>query len=202
MSWACFWTERTGEAEISLRRYFGDGANPEPACPVSGRSYHDISVVIGRAPLLLSERGTYSALGVEDYLGRPEWPTACSCGFVFDEDDDRQVNQEPIHRNVATGEEWPARNLPVGAMFDAPWHRAWGVGPDDISLMVVLPPEREDTRSHWWHVDGPSRNDGQPGPGWTRTGDPRNPPTLSVAPSILTSDYHGYLTSGVLTDPL
>lgn len=85
-------------------------------------------------------------------------------------------------------------------MLDAFWHAR--KGPDGIALVVVLPPAKEDTRSNWWHVDGPSRNNGEPGPGWTRTGDPRNPPSLSVSPSILTDGYHGFLTAGVLTDSL
>lgn len=105
---------------------------------------------------------------------------------------------------------WTDRTLPPGAMLDAWWYHeitGW-TGPDGIALVVVLPPEhvrsdegyvgRVDNRGNWWHVDGPSRNNGVPGPGWTRTGDPRNPPTLSVIPSINTCDYHGFLTNGVL----
>ncbi len=203
MSWACVWVERTGEAQVSLRRYSRD----EVGCP-GGGIYHNATAPISNEPLRLNERGHIEGLPLDDYADRPEWPTACSCGHVFTEADDRQVNQDPIYRAVfpdgSTGKEWPARSLPVGAMLDTPWQKPFGVGPDGIALTVVLPPEPEsgDSRGHWWHVDGPSRNNGVPGPGWTRTGDPRNPPSLTVTPSILTGDYHGFLQGGVLTDPL
>lgn len=196
MSWPCFWVERMGEAEISLRRY----GRSDDRCPAGG-TYHNASVAIDREPLRLSDRGTIAALRVADYADRPEWPVACTCGYTFTEDDERQVNQEAIYR-ADDGREWPHKSLPVGTMQDAAWQRPFGVGPDGIALVVVLPPEAPDSRAHWWHVDGPSRNNGVPGPGWTRTGDPRNPPTLSVTPSILTGDYHGFLTGGVLSDPL
>ena len=102
---------------------------------------------------------------------------------------------------------WTDWSLPPGAMLDAWWYHdviAW-TGADGIALIVVLPPEhvrsdngQVDNRGNWWHVDGPSRNNGVPGPGWTRIGDPRNPPTLTITPSINTRDYHGFLTGGVL----
>lgn len=104
---------------------------------------------------------------------------------------------------------WTDCTLPPGAMLDATWWHdvpSW-VGADGIALMVVLPPEHHrsdngevDNRGNWWHVEGPSRGaDGHlNGPGWARTGDPRNPPTLSVTPSINTCDYHGHLMAGVL----
>lgn len=193
MSWPCFWTERTGEAEVSLRRY------TDAECP-AGR-YHNSSAAIGRRPLLLNTDGYVKVLPLENYAGHPLWPVACACGYIFADDDEWQVDQEPIYR-ADDGREWPHRSLPVGAMQDAAWLHGFGTGPDGIALVVVLPPEAADTRSHWWHVDGPSRNNGVPGPGWTRTGDPRNPPSLSVTPSILTPDYHGFLTNGILTDPL
>jgi hypothetical protein len=196
MSWPCFWVERTGDAEISLRRY----SRSDDGCPAGG-SYHNVSVAIGRFPLLLSDRDTIAALYVEDYGDRPEWPSACACGYAFTEDDERQVNQEAICR-ADDGREWPHKSLPVGAMQDAAWLKPFGVGPDGIALVVVLPPEADDSRGQWWHVDGPSRNNGVPGSGWTRTGDPRVPPTLNVNPSILTSDYHGWLHNHELSDPL
>jgi hypothetical protein len=89
-------------------------------------------------------------------------------------------------------------------MFDATWLGANNVGPDGISLTVVLPPERKpwgddvvDNRNSWWHVDQ-SRQDG----GWSRTGDPRRPGAVSAQPSIKTSHYHGFLQAGTLTDDL
>jgi len=200
MTWTCIWTEETGEVDITLRRY-SPSATVDPPCP-GPRSYHDASVVIGREPHRRSASGTLEAIFAEDYAGNAGWPVACGCGYVFVPEDEWQVNQEPIYRDPATGQEWGQQSLPVGAMYHAPWYGSLGMGADGIALTVALPPERPDMRPNFWHVDGPSRNNGVPGAGWTRTGDPRNPPTLSVTPSILTGDYHGYLTAGVLTDPL
>lgn len=196
MTWPCVWTERTGEAERSLRRYSRD----DVGCPQGG-TYHNATVSIGRAPLQIDEQGYVEPLDVGEVLDRPDWPTACACGYVFTEDDDRQFNQEPIYR-AADGREWPHESLPPGAMQDGFWLKPFAAGPDGIALVVVLPPEKPDSRGTWWHVDGPSRNNGVPGPGWTRTGDPHDPPTLSVTPSILTAEYRGFLTAGVLSDPL
>lgn len=197
MSWPCFWVERTGEAERSLRWY----SRAHDGCPAWDRDYHDATVAIGRAPLVLNADGYIEAQPVEDVLDHPAWPTACACGYAFTDEDHRQYNQEPIYR-AADGREFPHRSLPVGAMQDAGWLHSSGVGPDGIALVVVLPPEAPHSRGHWWHVDGPSRNNGVPGPGWSRTGDPRHPLTLNVNPSILTADYHGWLHDGFLSDPI
>lgn len=108
--------------------------------------------------------------------------------------------------------EWTDQTLPPGAMLDATWYHdidGWR-GPDGIALMVVLPPQHirsdngeVDNRSNWWHADGPSRNNGVPGPGWSRTGDPKaSPPTVTIQPSILTGDYHGFVQGGTLTDDI
>lgn len=200
MAWPCFWTEETGECDISLRRY-RSGVAGEPECP-GPRTYHDARVIVAREPHRRDAEGILEAFAVEDYAGRPGWPAACGCGYVFVADDEWQVNQEPLYRAVATGQEWRQHSLPVGAMYHAPWYGVWGVGADGIALMVVLPPDRPDMRANFWHVDGPSRRDGVAGPGWTRTGDPRDPSTLTVNPSILTAEYHGFLVAGELSNPL
>lgn len=201
MSWPCIWTEANGEADVTLRRARLDDKAP-PVCTAG--TYHQAVVVIGREPVRLSEEGAVRAIPDEEYAADERWPRACACGYEFRADDLFQVNQEPIYVEPATGRTWAQRSLPVGAMFDAPWYRPWGIGPDGIALMVVLPPETADARTNFWHVDGPARNHegGSKPNAWSRTGDPRNPPTLSVTPSIQSGDYHGYLTAGVLTDPL
>jgi hypothetical protein len=48
----------------------------------------------------------------------------------------------------------------------------------------------------WWNVDMKSSGGGA---GWQVTG---TPPLLTARPSILTEDYHGWLTDGVLSDDL
>lgn len=87
-----------------------------------------------------------------------------------------------------------------GAMYDAAGHPGHGevyregdmIGPDGRCLMVALPPG-----GHAWYVDGKATSGGR----WQRTGDPTaDPPTVSVTPSILTGDYHGFLTDGVLRE--
>lgn len=205
MTWACIWTETNGEADFTLRRVRLDDKSP-PVCTVG--TYHQANVVIGREPVRMGEDFSIAAIEPEGYAADQRWPRACACGYEFRADDLFQVNQEPIYVELATGRTWPQRGLPVGAMFDAPWYRPWGIGADGIALMVVLPPESEDARSNFWHVDGPARSR-EPGGestvtpnAWSRTGDPRNPSTLTVQPSILTDRYHGFLQSGVLTDPL
>jgi hypothetical protein len=202
MAWPCFWTEETGEVDISLRRY-RDTIEGEPPCP-GPRTHHDAQVIVVREPHRRDAEGVLNAIPVEEYADRPDWPAACGCGYVFVPEDHWQVNQEPLYRAVATGQEWRQHSLPVGAMYHAPWYGVWGVGADGIALMVVLPPERPDMRANFWHVDGPANHgDGTLVPNaWTRTGDPRDPPTLTVNPSIQTDEYHGYLHDGVLTDPL
>lgn len=200
MPWPCFWVEDTGEVELTLRRY-ADG-------PCGDRSYHNAVAPIGRAAAARSEEGYLEALPVEAYAGDERWPPVCSCSRPFTDEDPWQVNQRPIYR-ARDGREWVDDKLPPGAMFDALWSRPWGVGADGIALTVVLPPDSEDSRSHWWHVDGPARGEGQePKPNaWTRTGDPKaEPPTVDANPSILTNDYHGYLRvvdgRSVLIDPI
>lgn len=198
MTWSCFWVETNGEADITLRRLRLDQDSP-PACTAG--SYHQASVVIGREPVRMGEDFAIAAIPPEEYADDPRWPPTCACGYAFQADDLSQVNQEPIYVEPATDRTWAQRSLPPGAMFDAPWYRPWGVGADGIALMVVLPPEAEDARVNFWHVDGPARSQSTPN-AWSRTGDPRNPPTLTVQPSILTDRYHGFLQAGVLTDPM
>jgi hypothetical protein len=194
----CFWVEATGDVDMALRRF--RLSSEGDACPV-GYGYHNAEVPIGRAPDRRTPDGYSEAPPVEEYAGDVRWPTRCACGYAFTDEDQWQVWTESIYRRLDTGQEWAQRSMPPGAMLDGFWLPQ--KGPDGIALVVVLPPAADDTRGHWWHVDGPSRNNGVAGPGWTRTGDPRaRPPTVTATPSILTDSYHGFLTSGALTDPL
>lgn len=126
------------------------------------------------------------------------WPTACGrCGTAIGPDDVtiRQVNQALEYRRVDTGEMlYPlfrgSDEAYAGAMSEAWWWFTDDVGPDGMRLRVILPDGMP------WDVDREATNGGR----WTRTGDPKDPPSLSVSPSIKTPGYHGYLTSGVLTD--
>jgi len=217
MAWPCFWVEDTGNVELGLRRFtWSDtdndrppgrpGHGPRPPC-ANGKTHHDASVRLDRAPARRNDEGYLQAIPAEEYSGDQRWPATCAnCAYEFVDEDVWQVNQLPLYRRPDTGEEWIDRVLPIGAMFDAFWHRHWGIGPDGIALTVVLPPGSpgDDSRARWWHIDGPARGDGGTKPNaWTRTCDPKAvPPTVDVNPSILTSDYHGFLRHGVLTDPV
>ncbi len=53
------------------------------------------------------------------YAGDPRWPTHCPCGYEFQPKDEWQVFRESLYRREDTGEEWPMRELPPGAMYDA-----------------------------------------------------------------------------------
>lgn len=180
----CFWVERADGEEWGLRRYV-----LSDDCPGNvGYGYHNAENILGRST---------SAPRDVDH-NDPRWPQKCDhCDYRFAPEDSWQVRTERVWCRLDTGEKWTDRRLPPGAMFDGAWY-PWK-GSDGLSLVVVLPPATVDSRGNWWNVDGPSRNNGVPGPGWTRTGDPRAiPPTVSVSPSIAVSGYHGFLQDGIL----
>lgn len=188
--WACFLLEPIGQASLSLRRFTW---SKNGKCPAQPYDYgHDASVLIGRAPLVLTPEGYIASLP-NPAPSDPRWPKQCTCGYVFQDTDERQHNQRPLYR-APDGQEYTIHpgDAPVGAMWDAPWliHDAepW-IGPDGRCLMVRLPDGTD------WTIDGPSRSGGR----WTRTGDP---PLITVRPSILSTKYHGWLTDGVLSDDL
>lgn len=203
MPFPCFWVDEQPEVQLYLRRY----ADSDGSCP---GGYHNAAVPVGveiaerdAAGYLRAGRTAHARADVDEkWRDDDRWPTRCaSCPYEFTDTDSWQVARDRIFRRPDTGEEWTERKLPPGAMLDGFWHPQ--KGPDGIALVVVLPPAVEDSRGHWWHVDGPSRSGGKAGPAWSRTGDPKaSPPTVTVTPSILTGDYHGFLRDGVLTDDL
>lgn len=205
----CSWWDDTGHMVLYLRRYHS--GDPK-ACPVHG--YHNAMAYCGGVdrPADDVKWSTVPALQVETYEGDERWPTHCACGYAFTADDEWQVFTDTVMRG-ADGSTLPLRDLPVGAMYDAQWYGEKGA--DGISLVVVCPPRAECHNT--WHVDGGAYKDGKvshPAPAWSRTGDPRDPPTLTCSPSIeigFARDksgkhvpsgpcyYHGHLQHGVLT---
>lgn len=146
----------------------------------------------------------------------PRWPKVCErCGDPFEPSDIRQWNQAEVYIRSDTGERVAFRGYGdrsmAGALYDMWWRKTYQVkcsdgtmrgfiGPDGIALVAICP------NGSAWEVDGPSRDgNGNTGPGWTRTGDPRNPPTLTVQPSIIAGKpgapdtYHGFLQAGRFT---
>ena len=194
----CFFVVESGRTSRSLRRYTGSEHGDK--CSVSGFGYHNAHTRVEdgeQAP------GTYiESPALSEFDGDPRWPTHCACGYEFTAEDQRQVFVESIYRNEATGEEWPLRELPPGAMYDAWWYRdddgsprrgtgmGTGTGHDGLCLCVCLPPGGG---LDYWHVDAIAKN----GPGWERTG---TVPNITANPSIQTPRYHGWLRNGVLVE--
>lgn len=205
----CTWWENTGHLVLYLRRYAS-----ESKCP-GRRGYHAAMAYCGgvdRPPDDTRWRDV-PELNTDTYAGDPRWPEQCDeCTYRFLETDTWQVFTDNVMRDAA-GATLPQNLLPVGAMYDASWYPE--KGPDGIALVVVCPPRPE--CHNVWHVDGGAYKDGKvthPAPAWSRTGDPRNPPTLTCNPSIeigfaRNADgqhvaggpcyYHGFLRAGVLT---
>jgi len=213
-----FWLEPTGEVAVALRRYH---SNPGGFTCTDG--FHQTLVFLGVEPAIWREPDehgrTLDARPDVDHAD-PRWPGMCAggCGYQFADGDVWQVWQEQLYRRADTGEtvslkarhpgdpaDAPA-GAPPGAMWDAWWMPASWHGPDGIALMVRLPD------GHDWHVDGEASNCTRKGDRshrcWIRHGDPRtgkitvdkNGETCAAgAGSIQSGNYHGFLTSGVLT---
>lgn len=174
----CFWCDRAGVADESLRRYAGDKECPLP------HGYHDASVLLGEVPWTAPETRGHN----DDDIAHDDsrWPASCACGYLFQPTDTWQHNIVEKLRRVDTGETFITMQAPPGAMFDAWWLKPFGVGPDGRALMVMLPDGNE------WHVDGPAKNSKT---SWQRSGEP---PKITASPSIQTPKYHGHLVDGVL----
>ncbi len=186
MPWTCFMLTPTERERRWLRRY--TFSHPS-ACPHHLYG-HDAEVRIedGR----VAERPQDAA--VNDDPGNhddPRWPRRCSCGYQFMPKDEWQLFRRTIYLRADNGAETTLAEAPVGAMYDAPWlhgmHHYRVV--DGQTLVVKLPGGAE------WVIDGESSSGGF----WERTG---TPPRITARPSILTPNYHGWLTDGVLSDDL
>lgn len=207
--WPCYWLERTGTAAVALRRYeqTGDGStcaggwhealawtDDTVEWPLDAEWTHPLAESVYPAPAARSRR----------------WPRECGdCGHRFTADARRQVWCEELFDGPGD-DPWTThwRMTPPGcqragwgAMWDAPWTQRFRPNPDkpdDGVWLVVRCPFRF---GNDWQVDNASSSGGF----WTRTGDPRDPPTLTVSPSIAIGQadrpgyYHGFLQSGRLT---
>jgi hypothetical protein len=222
MSWPCFWTEPTGEAELGLRRYVSRSDAGGWTCETG---WHDAMVWLGEQRPYLPvqhEDGHPSYPLASDVLrvrkNDRRWPKTCDrCDYRFTADDPKQVWAEALYRRIDNGERrvWHHRIGPPGiptvepgAMRDAWWLHGFTsmLNPDrpkDGVVLSVLCPYMTGGHGGWdWSPDMQASSGGY----WTRTGDPRRPKTLTVNPSIAIgppSDpryYHGFLRAGVLTD--
>lgn len=192
MPWRCFMVTPSPFCRRALRR-FSMGAK----CG-EGRRCHDATVVIDaqyEAP------GDVEGRFVPDaFMGDPRWPKACGCGYEFDwMADQSQVVVDRLYQGAAGGKLYALMDLdlPVGAMWDAPWmgeDLGWR-GPDGRTLVVRMPSGSD------FVVDGPAADDKDAvrrGGSWARTG---TPPVITVTPSINeVGSYHGHIRDGVVTE--
>jgi hypothetical protein len=178
--WKCFLLKESSLCRRELRRY---SSGP---CP-SGRWIHDAVVVIDAEIQGLEEQ----ALLKGEFDGDPRWPQACACGRPFTDDDHWQVVVERLFVGSPDGKLYAIRDreLPAGAMWEAPWlvNAGWA-GPDGRSYVVKLP------TGSTFQIDGPESGGKA---GWSRTG---TAPNFTVSPSIHeVGAYHGHLVNGIIS---
>lgn len=189
-----------------MRRYHSC-PHHEHDCAVEPHKYHNALALLDEldAPLThLDNVGLVEPSFHDDPPhDDPRWPLACVCGYAFTRSD--ELVASPLAGVLEHGDPWQLftrrlwrapdgaiytiEDAPPGAMWNAWWladHDRW-CGPDGMSVFVKLPGGYE------WGIDCPSTS-GSP---WTRTG---IPPVLTVSPSILSPNYHGWLKDGVLHD--
>jgi len=194
MPWTCVLLLATDQASLSLRRYAS-----KSACPISGVGIHNAHALIGTAPIVVSERGTWDVAAVaQPPESDPRWPARCVCGYTFGPEDTYQLFKDRQYTRQDTGALLTLAEAEPGMLWDAPWYLDFAdpwAGPDGRSLVMRLPGGGE------WAIDAPAQN----GPGWERSGEP---PKITARPSILSHPsgsvrgYHGWLTDGVLSDDL
>ena len=204
------WLEPTGELLLGLRRYTPSSTASGYTC---SEGFHDALIYIGRATdNLFKMRLAPDVDLIPDDDSR--WPTHCSCGYEFTEEDRWQEWTERIWRRTDTGEERLMRDkehpeipsIEPGATWNAAWMPDdWKV--DGVYLIVKCPD------GHIWAVDSRASNCGLPDDNvhkcWVRHGDPRDchvtvdkdGDTCSAgAGSILTPNWHGFLRDGQLVE--
>jgi len=199
----CFLLEPTGRERIALRRYT-QGKNE---CPQNG-FYHNASAPFCEEATEHDEQG-YITNGLKPAPAHddPRWPSACACGYAFQERDQWQRFGETIYRRVDTGEEMTLREAPAGAMWYAWWHDQFCTPQGEHALVVKTPGGEwiidsqannctipDDRKQEWHHC-------------WIRHG---RPPNITVdkqgqtcsagAGSIQCGNYHGFLRNGYLED--
>jgi hypothetical protein len=182
-SYKCFMAERTDQYRRELRRYVSS-RDPNELCP-GAMSYHNAVRVFDIAPAGDDLEGNSTVEFC--YKNDRHWPIICDgCGYLFRDCDEWQWNQHRLYQRPGTDEQFTLRAAPVGAIWMADW-TGWN-GPDGHSLVVQTPGGE-------WMIDGPSSNGDRSRGAWTRTG---TPPLITVRPSILMRDYHGFLDDGIL----
>jgi hypothetical protein len=195
----CFFVTPIGVERVKLRRFVW---SEHAKCSGSFGYHNALSDEVARVA------AGVQAPGLELFPANdPRWPSLCSCGYQFDDKDERQVFPEQVYVRDGSVKEYFLRDNIPGMMYDAVWlhdHKEW-CGPDGKSLHVVCPD------GHTWCIDSRANNCTMPKDNehkcWVRHGDP---PLLTVdkrgvtcragAGSIQTPKYHGFLRGGMF-DP-
>jgi hypothetical protein len=195
---ACYWLEETNRYHRFLRRYSSSMKRP---CVDGG--FHNAARRLDTVA-----RKKQPASGDSWKHDDPRWPTTClKCGYVFQDDDYWQLSIEQIWRVTATadasyvqvgqrfvlsfGKGSRPEHAPPGALWNGTWMPDLYRGSDGIALIARCPNGSD------WTVDGEATGGGH----WTRSGDPRDPSTLVVSPSIAIGKagtegyFHGFLGS-------
>lgn len=201
----CWWAEPTDLVRRSLRRHSDRACEESPWGTCSARRK-----VPGEFRAERSSAGAPYVRGDWDVPKGRRWPDKCQfCGRRMPRGSSQYADTDLLYRRhdpirdrdelvTMTGPHGEGGLGPPGMLTDAPWTRAFdptNVGADGISLCAVTP------GGYLWQVDSPATGGGR----WTRTGDPREPSTLSVSPSIKVGEadphygYHGFLTNGRFT---
>ena len=212
----CFLLEPTERVRQKLRRYHSSAA-PGEACPAmpGNWSYHNAEGPIEDTQAIFDTNPDLSGVirnGVDEasvrvYDDDSRWPTHCACGYVFTDEDVRQVFSELIYRRADTGEEMTLREAPPGAMWYCPWmghhwHPQLGTlfsvrlpdgtdwMPDMPANNCTMPDDQGQEQHHCWIVEGQLPN--------ITVG--KNGATCGAgAGSIQSTNYHGFLRNGELT---
>ena len=185
----CIFLEETNLSRVWLRRYVG---NSVCTCKMT---YHN-------AMNMVADMDRTQDFG--DYTDDPRWPSVCSCGYKFVDQDTKQVFARALFSHE--GKLFTIEDAPVGSMWYSSWHSdtpEW-CGTDGKSLTIKTP-------GGIWHIDSRASNctmkDDKIHKCWVRHG---TPPDITVdkngltcaagAGSIRCGDYHGFLRNGFLVD--
>lgn len=168
---ACFLLHSLHQARRGLRR-IGRQADGRCSGPFG---YHTATTWLPELVPIREEQDGTERLN-DDRRDNPDafatdarWPDRCGCGYVFTDEDHRQIFWLTVYGRVdgqpgsfvlrsqpeiaAVGGHAPT-GLPPGAMYFADWYGDAPelLGPDGRALVVMLPNGRE------WHVDGRASN--------------------------------------------
>lgn len=199
----CFIAKPSTRVERFLRRY-EDGE-----CQF--RSYHNIQKFYDEieVPLFEGEHETDERMVSRppDEKLKPLFPDKCSCGHVFSSEATYQLFTERLYHNEESGFYYPLRELPVGAMYFAPWYDGiyqpqlehvlivktpggdWII--DSQASNCTMPEDHHQKEHHCWVIEGSL-------PNITVS---KNGKTCGAGGgSILLDKYHGFLRNGFLED--